>query len=102
MPPNPPVDMTDDWMNPPLHSSSSFIYKSPTKDDPMEYLIERQRRLITFGDPLYRWDYWAKYDTAEARDAALARLREEHPVWHLRGRDRHPYWEQFGMDKLGH
>ena len=89
-------DMTDDWMNPRPSSWSGSI-RSPRPDDPTEYLIERERRIICFGSPgsITKWDYWSKYDTPELRDAALKRLREQHPAWHLRARDRHPYREKF-------
>lgn len=90
----PKPDLTDDWMNPPTHSS--FTYHEPQPGDPIEYLIERERRIICFGNPgsIKRWDFWSKYDTVEERDVAFARLREHHPRWHLRARDRDPYWDR--------
>jgi hypothetical protein len=87
-------DMTDDWMNPPR--SSSYTYREPRPDDPMEYLIEREKRVPVFGNPgsITKWEYWSKHDTKEERDAELKKLRERHPMWHLRARDRHPWMER--------
>lgn len=86
----------DDWMNP--QTASSFAHRAPHPDDPKEYLIERERRIICFGNPgsITRWDYWAKYDTAEERDGALQRIHQQHPSWHVRKRDSHPYYDKFG------
>lgn len=91
------VDMTDDWMNPsPTSFSGGLIFKQPQPSDPTEYLIERMRKTICFGNPGYTtsWDLWRKYETAEERDSALADLRKNHPVWILRSRDSHPYFDQ--------
>jgi hypothetical protein len=87
-------DMTDDWMNP--SRSTSYTHREPQFGDPTEYLIEREKRRITFGSPgsITNWEYWDKFDTAESRDAALARLVERHPMWHLRARDRNPWMEK--------
>jgi hypothetical protein len=89
-------DYTDDWMNP--HRATHYVYKEPQPSDPVRYLIEREKRVICFGNPgsITKWEYWAKYDTEEARDAALKRLHEEHPMWHLRARNEHPYWDRLG------
>ena len=74
-------DMTDDWMNPEPRSET---WGARTDDYP-RYLIERRRVLSYF--PFSKWDFWAKFDTREERDAELAKLQEEHPVWQLRSRD---------------
>lgn len=88
------IDMTDDWMNPVPHAYTC-IHDIPKPGDPIEYRIERERRVICFGNPgsYTQWDFWASFDSAEKRDAELARLRKHHPIWHLRARDRDPYRE---------
>lgn len=90
------VDYTDDWMNPKPTGTSSFTYRAPQSGDPIEYLIERQKRTPVFGNPgsITSWEYWSKYDTAEKRDEVLVRLRIDHPIWQLRARDRDPYAER--------
>lgn len=87
-------DYSDDWMNP--RPSSGYTYREPQAGDPKEYLIEREKSVPVFGNPGYitQWDYWAKYDDPEERNKELARLREAHPMWHLRARDRDPYMER--------
>lgn len=85
------INYTDDWMNP--VSFSDYVYKEPKPSDPVQYLIERKRRVITFGDPLYQWDFWTICNTAEERDTKLQKLREEHPNWQLRARDHNPWLE---------
>lgn len=82
-------DMTDDWMNPP----TSRMWTATMPDNKTVFLIERESRVITFGDPLTEWKEWERFDTAEARDTALARLRAEHPVWSLRSREYNPYMD---------
>ena len=83
------IDYTDDWMNP--VSSISYTYREPKPSDPVRYLIERKRRVITFGDPLYQWDFWTNCATATERDQKLADLRKLHPNWQLRARDENPW-----------
>lgn len=85
-------DMTDDWMSP--KTSELYTHRTPQRGDPVRYLIERQRRIPTFGDPIHQWDQWSSHDTAEKRDAELSKLRKEHPVWRLRARDHDPYMEE--------
>lgn len=85
------ADMTDDWMNPKPYTP--YTSTAPSPNDPIEYRIERQRRVPTFGSPVFEWDYWSAYDTAKERDAALKRIRLEHPRWVLRARDRNPCME---------
>jgi hypothetical protein len=88
------VDMTDDWMNP-----KPMTWETPKVDDKDEFLIERARKVVCFGNPGYiiEWDFWSKHDTKAERDAALVKLSEEHPMWHLRARDRNPWLEQHGI-----
>lgn len=92
----PKPDLTDDWMNPQSVDKMFTAPREPQPGDPIEYLIEREKRTICFGNPgsITSWEYWSKYDTVEKRDEALARLRAEHPMWHLRKRDRDPYWDR--------
>lgn len=86
------VDMTDDWMNP--KPMQAYVSEAPKNE--MEYLIERERRIICFGNPgsITQWEVWDKYTVKKERDKALQRLSKEHPMWHLRARDRNPYMEQ--------
>lgn len=59
-----------------------YVYKDPTYP---RFIIERKRRLDYF--PFEKWSHWASFSTREDRDAELAALRNEHPVWQLRLRD---------------
>ena len=81
-------DMTDDWMNPP--TSVSWAQKPPI--NAMRYFIQRQRAITVSGNvsAIYQWDVWSEHDTAEERDAALERLRAEHPAWRLRAKQWNP------------
>lgn len=77
-------DMTDDWMNPPKRSG--YTYTPPKYP---RFLIQRKRRLDYF--PFEEWGYWKEFQCRAERDAALARLREDHPAWRLRKIDElHP------------
>lgn len=73
-------DMTDDWMNPPKREQLSITQRSYPR-----YLIQRQRRLDYF--PFKEGALWRSFDTRDERDAELAKLRTEHPVWLLRPYD---------------
>ncbi len=88
-------DMTDDWMNP----TNLFAWTIPTPENKMIYAIQRAKKTICFGNPghIVEWKEWSKHDTAEARNAELAKLEEEHPMWRLRKRDYNPYLESIGM-----
>jgi hypothetical protein len=88
-------DLTDDWMNPRTHSWGSTL---PEKRG-VKYVIQRERRVIVSGPSgsISRWDQWAEYDTAEDRDLALEKLRQSHPVWHLRARERNYDLERLGI-----
>lgn len=92
------VDMTDDWMNPSMSGGTSW--SPPKAENKDEFIIERARKQICFGNPGYivEWDQWGiSYDTAAERDAAINKLSEEHPMWHLRARTRNRWKEQRGI-----
>ena len=59
-----PKDMTDDWMNP--SRSASFERPPPPKPGKIDYVIQRKKAIPVSGNvaAIYRWDFWAKYDTA--------------------------------------
>ena len=86
-------DLTDDWMNPPASRSwSSASIDADRRKKP--FLIQRQRviQCTWVGDePPTQWDEWGRFETREERDAALRRLREEHPLWRLRARELDPF-----------
>ena len=73
-------DMTDDWMNPPKREA--YVH---TRQKYPRFLIQRKRRLDYF--PFEKWDVWESFETRTERDAELAKLRTEHPVWLLRPYD---------------
>lgn len=76
----PPVDLTDNWMNPPARES--ILHRGPTYP---RYLIERKRRLDHV--PFEEWGLWKLFDNPSERDTELEALRVGHPVWQLRARD---------------
>ena len=78
--------MTDDsWMNP---QTSFSTFNHPPKDG-LFFVIERKRRVPVSGNVAFleQWDTWSEFDTKEARDAALEKLRAD-TSWHVRGRQR--------------
>ena len=77
-------DMTDNWMNPPPRRETTY---TPPKYP--RYLIQRKRRLDYF--PFEGWGHWSTFEVRAERDAALTKLRSEHPAWQLRAVDElHP------------
>lgn len=93
------VDMTDDWMNP-SSSGVTIGWKGEPAENKDEFIIERARRLICFGNPgsIVTWEQWSfSYDTAAERDAALEKLSAEHPMWSLRARTRNRWKERHGI-----
>lgn len=87
------VDYTDDWME---SSRNSIVWEHKKPENKMLYYIERQRRVICFGNPgsITEWDQWGlSFDTAEARDKEYEKLRKEYPVWSLRKTQKNPYLE---------
>lgn len=93
------ADMTDDWMNP---QTSYFV---PTKEpkNATVYRILRQKRVICFGNPgsIVEWRVYETFDTAGKRDAQLAKLRKEHPMWRLEATEGNPYFERLGTYSAG-
>lgn len=88
----------DDWMNP-----RGGLYQTP-KPPPYgtkRYVIEREKRTITFGYPgsITEWRIWSTHDNAKDRDEAYARLVKEHR-WSLRKRNQ--LYGARGWEYLGH
>lgn len=85
-------DGSDDWMHP--SKSTAYVLKPAVKGK-IDYLIERQRRVVCFGNPGYvlEWDLWRSFDTAKQRDEEFDKLRKEHPSWVLKKRNRDEYME---------
>jgi hypothetical protein len=78
------MDDTDDWMNP----RTSISFTMPPPKNGRFYRIERKRATPVSGNvsAIYSWDLWREYENEDERDAELAQLREQHPMWQLRGR----------------
>lgn len=93
----PMTDMTDDWMNPP---PGGRIFEMPKVEDKDEFIIERAKRIVCFGNPgsIAEWNTWGvPYATAAERDEALKKLSADHPMWHLRARTRNRWKERNGF-----
>jgi hypothetical protein len=84
-------DMTDDWMHPEQGGAYTFDRKAyDERRRATPFIIQRGERIIcTFigESPGPRWKEWSSHATAKERDAELARLHREHPMWRLRPRD---------------
>jgi hypothetical protein len=83
-------DRDDDWMIPwnrqSVGHSTNYAKELRLK---RPFLIQREKVIMCtwVGDgPPRQWDLWASFETKEERDAALAKLRQDHPAWHLRAR----------------
>ena len=76
----------DDWM----HPRTSFSWQSPPPKNGTFFQIQRKRATPVSGNVshIYSWDVFEECPTKEARNERLAKLREEHPMWQLRGRTR--------------
>lgn len=76
--------MADDWM----HPRTSYSFTSPPPKNGQFFQIQRKRATPVSGNVayIYNWDVWQEYESKEERDKELARLRQTHPEWHLRGR----------------
>lgn len=82
-------DLDDDWMHPSYSSVGWSMKDAEEVRRKRPFLIQRERVIVCtwMGDgPPRRWDEWASFETKEKRDEELARLRKEHPAWHLRAR----------------
>ena len=83
-------DPDDDWMQPRPSVSYSFDRVAAEKrrlESP--FLIQREKviQCSWAGEgPPTAWNEWSRHSTKEDRDVELARLRKEHPAWHLRAR----------------
>jgi len=75
------VDLTDDWMNPPLKRYHVPPYKP--------FKIERERAISCsfYGPRPTEWVIYAEFNTPEERDKYLEFLKNNHPMWHLRSVD---------------
>lgn len=89
------VDGEDDGMKP----VSSEVWELTIPEDKTNYLIERQVKVICFGnrDFITRWEFWSSFDTKRERNLEFKRLTKLHPIWSLRKRDYNPYRERLKM-----
>lgn len=88
----------DDWMNPPRS-----LYQTPKRPPygTKRYIIEREKRAITFGYPgsITEWHIWSTHDNAKDRDDAYAKLIKDHS-WSIRTRNQ--WYGPNGWEYLGH
>lgn len=70
-----------------------------TPKNAVMFFIQRKRAIPVTGNVSHitQWDVWSEHDTEEDRDAALKKLREEHPMWRLRARQWNPYFASIGL-----
>jgi hypothetical protein len=74
----------DTWM----HPITSLAYTAPPPKNGTYHQIQRKRATPVSGNVshIYNWDVYAEDTDKDKRDTLLARLRAEHPTWHLRAR----------------
>lgn len=74
----------DDWM----HPNRSIAFTMPPPKNGTFHQIQRKRAIPVTGNVshIYSWDVYREFETKDERDAELAKLRKDHPSWHLRAR----------------
>lgn len=74
----------DSWM----HPRTSISFTMPPPKNGTYFQIQRKRATPVSGNVshIHSWDMFEEFKTKEERDARIAVLRDEHPIWHLRAR----------------